>query len=59
MRVLRGQASVLMTILEVFKFDPLQKWWERPMRWQSIITDVMAIGPLPHLRSEDCRAPKP
>lgn len=25
-RVLRSQASVLMTILEVFKYDPLQKW---------------------------------
>ena len=26
MRVLRAESAVLMTILEVFKFDPLQQW---------------------------------
>lgn len=26
MRVMREQAAIFMTILDVFKFDPLQKW---------------------------------
>ena len=29
MRVLRAQSSVLMTILEVFRYDPLQQWYDK------------------------------
>lgn len=30
MRVLRAESAVLMTILEVFKYDPLQQWQVQP-----------------------------
>jgi ataxia telangiectasia mutated family protein len=33
LRVLREQSSVILTILDVLKYDPLQKWYGRSRFW--------------------------
>lgn len=44
LRVLRDRSDVILTVLEVFKYDPLHSWYVEPRRFGIILITVFVSG---------------